>query len=794
MTDDQVRKFILESDRLGISNEQIEQMALKNGMSAADLARLKDRIQAGRKAMSAGQDQTVMQRKPSANTRLQDSITAVEQNPVKDFNTVFGTLRSTNFGFDVFNNPRITFEPSLRLPTPKNYTLAADDELLIDVSGYSEANYKLKVSPEGLIRIPLAGAVNVNGLTIEQASRIITKKLGATLYSNIKTGNTFVDVSLGAIRSIKITIIGEASVPGTYTLPSLASAFNALYASGGPNSNGTLRNIQVIRNNKVAAEIDVYDYLLNGNKKNDIRLMDQDVIKINTYSTRIELKGEVKKPGLYDVVKGETLAQILEYAGGLTDNAYTAKILVFKNTSKDRQVSSLNEAEAATVIPQKGDSYVIGKINNRFTNRISLKGAVNRPGEYELKTNMTLLQLINEADGLREDAFTNRGNIHRLKDDLTPEIIAFDLEKLLSGKLPDIALKKEDRVSIFSKLDLKEGYYIKIEGEVANPGIFLYEDGLTTEDVILMAGGFTESASGKRIEISRRVRYEDSAAAIAPNAKTAIIYQRDVNPDLKDSTQVDSFMLKPFDEISVYRAPGYFEQKNVVIEGEVLYAGKYSLEAKNDRISDLVKRSGGMTPEAYLKGAVLVRSKKLTKTEQANQEQGLINLLKQNYANGTPEPLLQFALDRTVNKASEFIGIELEEIMENPQSEYDLLLKDGDTLRIPKELQTVRVNGEVLYPTLVRFNEDYKFKDYVIGAGGYGERSYRKRSYAVYPNGAIKGTKSFLFFRSYPKISPGTEIYVPTKRERERLRTGEIISIGATLTTLLLVTYSILAK
>jgi protein involved in polysaccharide export with SLBB domain len=791
LTDDQIRKFIVETDRLGIKNEQLDQVAIQNGMSASELVKLKNRIKENRKVYNDEENQTTLT-KPSSGSRTVDSISMVEQSPLRDFNAAFNSLKSQNFGFDVFNNPRITFEPNLKIPTPKNYTLAADDELLIDVSGYSEANYKLKVSPEGTIRIPLVGAINVNGLTVEQASRIISKRLSNTLYYNIKTGNTFVDVSLGAIRSIKITIVGEANVPGTYTLPSLASAFNALYACGGPSYHGSLRNIQVVRNNSVVATIDVYDYLLHGYKKNDIRLMDQDVIKINTYSTRVELKGEIKKPGMYDIIKGETLGEVLEYAGGFTDNAYTAKILVFKNTSKDRQVSNITEAELASVVPQKGDSYIVGKINNRFSNRISLKGAVNRPGEYELKNSMTLMQLINEADGLREDAFTGRGTIHRLKDDLSPEIVSFNVEQLLNGKAKDIVLKKEDRVNIFSRFDLKEGYYVKIEGEVASPGVFLFEDGMTAEDMILMAGGFKESASGKRVEISRRVRDADSAAVSVPNTTTAIIYQKDINSDLRDSAGIDKFILKPYDEISVYKAPGYFEQKNVVIEGEVMYAGKYTLEAKNDRISDLIKRSGGFTPEAYLKGAVLVRSKRLTKTEQANAAQGLSNLIKENYSSGTKEELLQFEIARTVNKPSESIGIELEEIIENPASEYDLFLNDGDTLRIPKQLQTVRVNGEVLYPTLVRFNDEFKFKDYILGAGGYSERSSWKKSYAVYPNGSIKGTKSFLFFRNYPKITPGTEIYVPVKRERDRLRTGEIISIGATLTTLLLVTYSIL--
>ena len=798
LTDDQLRKFVLEADRMGLTDDQLETAALQKGMSPVELVKLKERIQSARKALSSEQFQLQLQKKTGSNNRIKDSISAVEQNPVKDFSTLFTGLRSNNFGFEVFNNPKITFEPNLRLPTPKNYQLAADDELLIDVSGYSEANYKLKVTPEGLIRIPLAGTVYVSGLTIEKATKLITQKLSNTLYHNIKTGNTFVDVALGTIRSIKITVIGEASVPGTYTLPSLASAFNALYACGGPNANGSLRNIQVIRNNNVVVTIDVYQYLVNGNKKNDIRLMDQDVIKINTYTKRIELKGEVKRPGYYDVANGETLGDIIQYAGGFTDYAYTAKILVFKNTSKERQVLTLNEEQVATAIPQKGDDYIIQKIINRFSNRISIRGAIYRPGEYELKDSMTLKQLINEADGVREDAFAGRATIHRLKDDLSPEIISFDLEKLLNGKVPDIILKREDRINIFSKFDLKEGYYVTIGGEVANPGIFIYEDSITAQDVIMMAGGFTESASGKRIEISRRVKDTDSTAAITQSnsqtVKTAIIYQEDISLDFRDSSATDKFILKPFDEISIYKSPGYYEQKNVVVEGEVIYNGKYTLEGKNDRISDLIKRSGGLTPEAYLPGAVLVRRKKLTSTERTNAIQGLSNLLKENYANGTPEAVLQYELTTAISRTSETIGIDLKRILESPGSAYDIFLSDGDSLRIPKQLQTVRVNGEVLYPTLVRYDSRNKFKDYIIGSGGYSERSARRKSYAVYPNGSVKGTKSFLFIKDYPPITPGTEIYVPLKKGRERLRTGEVITIGATLTTLLLVVYSVLRR
>lgn len=794
LTDEQIRKFINEADRLDLNNERLEQLALSRGMSPVELVKFKLRIQSVRKTMTAANAQQLADQSQSSSPgrRQMDSVSTVEQRPLQDYTAAFTPLQSRNFGFDVFNNRKITFEPNLRIPTPKNYQLAADDELLIDVSGYSEANYKLRVSPEGLIRIPVAGPLTVSGLTIEQAKRRITQRLASTIYTNIRSGHTFVDVSLGSIRSIKVAIIGEATVPGTYTLPSLASAYNALYACGGPSANGSFRDIQIIRDNSVVATIDVYQFLVKGEKKNDIRLMDDDVIKINTYDVRIELKGEVKKPGIYDVKEGETLAQIIDYAGGFTDNAYTARIQVFKNTSKERQVTTITSNSLSDITPQKGDTYVIGKILNRFANRISINGAVYRPGEYELKEGMTLQQLIAEADGLREDAFTSRATLHRLKDDLSPEIISVDLEKLLKGEVADIRLKREDRINIFSKFDLKEGYYVTIEGEVSNPGTFIYEEGISVQDLVLMAGGLKESASLNHVEISRRVKNGNADSA---NLKTAVIYEQDINLSLNGGSSPDtSLILEPFDEVVVHPAPGYYVQKNAVIEGEVLYQGKYTLEAKSDRISDLIKRSGGLTPQAYLEGAVLVRTKNLTRTEQNNSVQGLFNLIKQNIQSGIPTELLESQIKFYNGKKSENVGINLQKILANPRSEYDLLLNDGDTLRIPKQLQTVRVNGEVLYPALVRYDKGFNFKDYISGAGGYSERSARKRPYVVYANGSVKGTHSFLFFRNYPKLSPGAEIFVPVKRERERLRAGELITVGATVVTMLAVIYNIFGK
>ena len=793
LTDDQVRNFINELSSLGMDENQIDDLAKQRGINTLEIGKLKERIRVIKVNVKQSAAQPPTERageRTYTGGKLKDSINRLERRPLMDLNSAFGLLKAKNFGSAVFANPRIMFEPNLRIPTPKNYQLAADDELLINITGYSEAEYRLKISPEGIIRIPVAGSISLSGLTIEQAKKVISQRLANTLYSDIKTGQTSVDVNLGSIRSIKVTIIGEALSPGTYTLPSLASAYNALYACGGPNENGSFRNIQVIRNNSTVASIDVYDYLINGSKKNDIRLLDQDVIKINTYDIRIELKGEIKKPSLYDVAKGESLAKIIRYAGGFTDNAYTSRINVFRNTTTDRQVSTVSLAQLESVFPQRGDSYVIGKILNRFTNRVSIKGAVYRPGEFEIKEGMTLSKLIAEAEGLREDAFTGSANIHRLKNDLSPEIVSVELDKILSGQIPDIKLKREDRIIIYSKFELKEGYYLTIGGEVANPGAFLYEEGMSVQDLILMAGGLKETASIKRVEVSRRIKDADPKSE---NPKTAVIFEQDITADLRSSPEATKLVLIPFDEVFIRPAPGYFTQKNVVIEGEILYAGKYTLSAKNDRISDLVKRAGGITPQAYLKGAVLVRTRQFTKTEQNNNAQGNASLVKKEYEAGVPPSILQMELG-TVQKKSDNVGIELSKILENPLSEYDLYLNDGDTLRIPKQLQTVRVNGEVLYPALVRYKNSHSFKDYVTLSGGYGEKASQKHSYAVYANGSVKGTKTFLFFRDYPRISPGAEIFIPVKKDKEKLRAIEVISVLSALTSTAAILYTILRK
>lgn len=793
LTVDQLRQLLLEADRLKLSDDRLQELAIQQGMSYEAATGLLARLKAVRSAVSTNPSVAAAASPRNNRNNLNDSALQQERAPLDDFNSVFNSLVAKNWGAAVFTNRNLSFEPNLRLPTPRNYVLGADDELLIDVSGYSEATYQLKVSPEGSIRIPLVGPIQVSGLTIDQARRTIRQKLANTIYRQIRSGKTSVDINLGAIRSIKVSVIGEATLPGTFTLPSLATVYHALYACGGPSATGSFRDITVIRNNVTIATIDVYDYLATGARKNDVALKDQDVVKINVYAVRVELKGEVKRPGIYDVKPGESLADIIRYAGGFTDNAYTSRIQAYSNTDRDRQVTSVAENASGDVTPKRGDTYVIGRILNRFTNRVSISGAVYRPGVYELKPNSTLSSLLQEADGLREDAFTGRGVIHRYREDLSPEIVSFDVAKVLAGDAPDVRLRKEDRIVIYSRFDLREGRYVTVYGEVQNPGTFLFEEGMRLQDVVLLAGGFNEAATPKRIEVSRRLKQDDSTANDR-NGATALIFQQDTDSGLTDSLATSRFLLAPFDEIVIRRSPGYAEQKNVVVEGEVLYAGKYTLQSKADKVSDLIKRSGGLTPFAYPKGAILVRTRNLTKAEQYNNAQGLNNLIKQNYQAGTPEVLLQNQIAQATQRPSENVGIELERIIDQPGSEVDLLLNDGDTLRIPRLLQTVRVNGEVLYPTLVRYDRDFTFKDYILKAGGFGERSARKRTYVVNSNGSARGTKSFLFIKNYPSVGPGSEIFVPVKREKERLRTFEIVSIATAVATLAAILFNVIRR
>jgi len=765
LSDQKLRELLQKAQSSSLSDAELVQQAQNRGMSNSQIQKLQTRIQeirtkdGGTTTNSADSNATSRRR---LNYKPESIDTTLNQ---KD---IFSILKPKIFGADLFTNKNLSFEPNLKLATPVNYILGPDDQLNINVYGNSLVNWRLDVSPEGNINIPGIGIINVAGKTIENATAIIKSKLAANNYA-IGRG-TNVQVSLGNIRSIKVIMVGQLEKPGTYTLPSLATVFNALYAAGGPSETGSLRQIQIIRNNHVIRQLDVYDFLVKGDQKGNISLQDQDIIRVPTYRTRVELEGQVKIPALFEVLPGENLQTILDYAGGFTDSAYTARIKVSQISDQQRKLTDVVEADYKNYIPLRGDKYFIQSIINRFENRVTINGAVFRPGEYELQNGMDLLQLIQTAAGLKEDAFTERGTITRLKADNSTEIIAFDVKDVLN-KAVTVKLQREDIIEITSIFDLRNKYQITINGSVRKPGVFAFAENLKVEDLILKAGGFAEGASPKRIEVARRI---NNADPLSKSSKVAEVFSVNVDSQLK-LVNID-FVLMPFDIVSIYSLPGYEKQRTVKVEGEVLYPGSYTIQTKNEKISDLLVRSGGLTASADVQGGSLKRNntailgidKNRSDTVAITQERTKrLNRLKRAYKDSTNT--------NEVQPRNNYVGIDLERILKSPGSKIDLLLEDGDVLRIPKQQQIVRVNGEVLYPSAVVYSQSKSFKAYVLNAGGFSPNAFKKGAYVVYPNGTVKGTRKILFFNNHPSVKPGSEIFVPVKPK----------SIGNTISAIL---------
>ncbi|MFN4993039.1 MAG: SLBB domain-containing protein [Bacteroidota bacterium] len=769
ISDDQVADLISQMNRKKMDINELEFVALQKKMSRDEFAKLKTRIQKVETTFKVTNSS-------SENEDNADEVQALSQ----EKNILNSLTAQKIFGAELFNNKALTFEPNLKIATPANYQLGPEDELFIDVYGFSEASYKLKISAEGNIRIPSVGIIQLNGLTIESARKKIITQLSA-IYSGINSGETGVNVVLGNIRSIKVSLIGEVNMPGTYTLPSLASVFNALYASGGPSVNGSFRNIRIIRGGKAIATLDVYEFLMKGNSTGNVRLQDQDIIKISPYESRVELQGEVKRPGLYEVKKGETIKDVLAYAGGFTDYAYSNLIKVIRVTGKEKKVAEVSSELFGMFAPQTGDVYLIEKVIDRFENRVSIEGAVFRPGLYAFEKGLTLGQLIKKAEGLREDAFTERGILIRLKDDLSTEMISFNVKDVSNGK-GDIALKREDKINISSKFDIREARKVTITGEVLRPGVYDFAEQMKVEDLIILAGGLKESADRSKIEIARKVKNQDVGKAGSEIAK---IFRISLDELLNAGSA--SIALEPFDQISVYQLAGYTSSASVMLEGEIFSPGSYAISKNNERVSDIVKRAGGITASSYPQGAILIRKKKLSETELLVRKQKLDALLKQTRDSVRAKELItrEFTDDVSV------VGIDLQKILDKPGSKFDLIVSDGDILRVPNDLQTVKVSGEVLYPVRLRFESGKSLKAYVSGSGGFTQRALKRRTYVVYPNGTAKPTRRFLFVKFYPKVLSGSEIVVPPREERSKLTLSEALAVTSTLTTLALIIFTL---
>lgn len=693
------------------------------------------------------------------------------------------------FGYQLFTNPGNAglFQPNLNIATPKGYVVGPADQLNISIYGFSEATYLTTVNPDGFIYIQRVGPIHVSGLTIEQAKVRIQDRL-AKIFVGLKSGpygaaNTYMVVTLGDIRSIRVTVTGEAIRPGTYTVSSLSTAMNVIYQAGGPSEIGSFRNVQVIRSNRVVASLDLYDFLITGVQRNDIRLQDNDNIRFSTFKSHVEINGSTRRNNIFEMLPGEPMNRLLELAGGFSSNAYKARVKVTRFTNRELKMIDVVESEFPNFPMEDGDQVSVESVLVRFENQVGIQGAVFRPGVFSLDQNKTLKQLIASAEGLKGEAFTGRIQIVRTREDMAIENISLNLADIINGTKPDVELKREDQVIIPSRFEMAEFAEISITGEVITPiPATPYVANMTLEDLILRAGGFRESAASAQIEVVRRKKDVD---VNSKSAQVSEIFRFNVDRDLSIKPSDSQFMLYPYDQVIVRRSPNYRIQTFVNIEGEVVIPGEYPVITKDQRISDLVKMAGGLTPFAYVQGATLVRAVQLSEAEIELRQQTISEL-----ADDSPKAVVKDDVKTT--STQQLIGISLQKIIANPGSMEDMILQEGDILRVPKQLETVRVGGEVLLPTTAKFRRGQTFQDYISQAGGFTSRSARKRAYVVYANGSADRTRRFAFFNVYPRVEPGSEIIVPqqTRGELTPLQvisstTGILGSVMTLITTVL---------
>ncbi len=776
LSDADIIKLKTQLTSAGMSIDQAEQMALSKGMSASEFSKLKQRLGASSANSSSGTGKLKSGVNNQSAERINNSSDSLDTERYKE-KPPRPLIDPLIFGSELYTSVSPNFEPNMKLATPMNYILGPDDQVSVSLYGIQEYNGDLLVSSEGTISIPNVGQVKVAGLTIEAATQKMRSVMANTVYSSLRSGNTKLSVTLSKIRSIKVTVIGSF-YPNNYNLSSLSTVFNALYVAGGPTAFGSFREIELVRNNKVERKIDLYRLLLHGDQSDNIGLKDNDVIRIPAYKKRVELQGQVKRPGIFEVLPGESFAEILEFASGFTDTAYQASVKIFQRSEKERKVQDLESTSFNTYQPQSGDVFIASKILNRFQNRVRITGAVFRPDVYQLTNGLRVADLIRKADGLKEDAFTGRGQIIRLQEDLSRSIIAFDIKKALANDpTSNELLQREDEVLISSVLDLRDSFKVTIQGEVRLPGKYDYVDNLTLKDLILQAGGFTDAAY-KNIEVARLIKRDSLSAT--DNRASSILYT-EIDGDLTSSAA--NISLQAFDVITIRRKAGYTIPETITVAGQVQYPGPYALSSRNERVSDLLKRSGGYTPDAYPEGAYLKRYKtleeKLKSEEVAKKLQKNINDTSSNIANEITRNFDQIPLDLPL-------------ILKEPGSIEDLVVRSGDELFIPKFDGQVKISGSVLLVTQVPYQKNNNMKDYINEAGGFNGDAWRKKAYVVYANGKAATTKHFLFFKFYPKILPGSELVVPKKIEKKGASTGEIIGISSALASLAGVVIAIL--
>jgi protein involved in polysaccharide export with SLBB domain len=778
LSEGQIRQILERAEESGMTEAQMKAALRTRGMAPSQINKLEERLKEMQSEPS-GMDIASRSRQEVLEKKKEDIFGSLLERDMEEDSAEVAGPESRIFGYKLFRNEYLTFEPGMNIPTPPDYQIGPGDQLIVDVWGASQQNYQLPVSPEGTIYIENLGPIQLAGLTMEKASERILGRLKG-IYSGLSGPgrNTYAEVTLGNIRSISVHILGEVNLPGTFTLSSFATVFNALHASGGPSLNGSFRDIELFRNNERIATMDVYDFLIHGKQDGNIRLQDQDIIKVNPYKTRVDITGEIKRPGLYELSTGESLDQLIDYTGGFTDKAYKKRLSVYRKTDTERKLIDLKKEEAATFGLQDGDSIPVSKILNRFENRVTINGAVYRPGEYALNNELTIRELIGKAEGLRDDAFLARALIYRTRDDFTLEIIPVNLRTMLENPESSVRLRKDDVVAISSIFDLREEYFIELSGEVNQPGVYPYMENSTLEDLIVMAGGLREAATPSRVEVARRYRFTEDAASF--DGRIAEIFYFDIDRNLELTDGGEKFIMEPFDQVFIRKSPGYETSQTIAINGEVLYPGSYSISTKEEKISDLITRAGGLTSEAYPEGAKLIRR---LPGNQEERLKALESLMRDS------EDSLVFNIDEENEQA---IGIDLKKILESPGSKYDLLVQHQDRIEIPVEMQTVRLSGAVLYPVSVRYDKSFSFSSYIARSGGFASDAKRSKSYVIYANGSVDRTNNFLFFNLYPKIEPGAEIVVPQKPPKDKVSTQEVIGISSALTSMALIIVTII--
>ena len=806
MTDDQVVEYVMLAQDKGDSQQQIAADLLRRGVTMDQINRIKRKTESKGKT-GVGQtlnEKSRMRTAPQKNGAIQlqsekENVQKMRTSereammsdglgflfPDTSMMYMFGDVikKKEIFGHRVFQNKDLAFEAAYNLPTPQNYKLGPGDEVAIDIWGASQTSIQETISPDGNIYVENLGPVHLSGLTVAQANSYLKHQF-EQIYSGISDEDpkSNVNLSLAQNRTIQVHVMGEVENPGTYTMSSFATIFNALYQSGGVNEVGTLREVKVYRGDKLVATYDVYDLILNGNTNTGIRLEDNDIISVDAYKNLVSITGNVKRPMYYEMLGTESVAHLLKYAGGFQGNAYKEDVRLVRNGRREREIYTLNADEQQSFILADGDSVSVDSIMPTFANMVEVRGAVYRPGQFQMNGRVSTVKLLIEcAGGLKDDAFMSRAILNRRKANNMIENLSINLEHLMNGEVEDIELRKNDVLLIYSIPDMQELQVVVISGEVAFPGTYEYVENMSIEDFILQAGGLTEAASTAKVDVARRVKNQ---SATSSSDTISYNYSFTINEGLAVEEN-PHFTLMPFDEVYVRKSPSYYKQENVIVEGEVLYGGAYALTVKNQRLSELVNNAGGLTPQANIKGARLERQ--MTAEEILRLE-------------STVEATIQMAENKKdsvdirrkmMSQTTYSVGIELDKALEKPGTDADVVLRDGDKLIVPQYSNTVKVSGDVMYANTVAYKKGKNLKYYLNQAGGYNVNANKKNVYVVYMNGMV--SKPSKLSRSV--VEPGCEIVVPTKEEKRKMSPAEVLGLSssaASLATVLLALINVL--